>query len=155
MKLQSRLADPAETELLMEWRMRVLREVFELPEDTDLQALFQANLQYYEKELPSGGHEALWIEEAETGQIIGCGGLCYQWEMPSPDNPEGSCAYLMNVYIAPEKRGEGAGSFLVGELVRTARKHGAGKIYLETTDKGRPVYQKAGFTEMKNYLHLQ
>ena len=42
-------------------------------------------------------------------EIVGCGGICLYQEMPSPDNPSGGCAYLMNIYTRPEFRGQGVG----------------------------------------------
>ena len=35
-------------------------------------------------------------------EIIGCGGICYQSELPSPENLSGINGYLMNIYTLPE-----------------------------------------------------
>ena len=71
--------------LLLEWRMMVLREVFSLPESCDTGRLRESCRAYYEKELAAGGHVACfaWVD----GLIAGCGGMCLYDEIPSPENP--------------------------------------------------------------------
>lgn len=138
--------------LLMEWRIRVLREVFSIPEDTDAAPLEQANRQYYERHLQEKSHMACFAKDIETGEIIGCGGMCLYQEMPSPDNPRGGCAYLMNIYTCPEFRGQGVGRKIVGWLIQQAEKKGITKIYLETSVSGRSLYQEMGFSDMHSYM---
>jgi len=140
--------------LLMEWRMRVLREVFSIPEDADTARLERANRQYYERHLREDSHTACFARVKGTGTIIGCGGICYQAEMPSPDNRSGSCGYLMNVYTLPEYRKSGVGREVVKYLVQDAKCRGVEKIYLESSDPGRRLYQELGFSDMQGYMKL-
>ncbi|MCR5845528.1 MAG: GNAT family N-acetyltransferase [bacterium] len=142
-------------DLLMEWRERVLREVFELADDADIDELMDQNRSYYERHLPDGSHVAVLALDAERdGEPVGCGALCLYDEMPSPDNPTGLCAYLMNIYTVPSARKQGVAGVLVDWLVAYAHKAGAGKVYLETTDAARGIYAARGFIEMKDYLTL-
>ena len=101
--------------LLLSWREEVLRCVFSLPENADTSALMQANEAYYKSAVPSGTHIACFAQKG--GETIGCGGLCLHDEMPSPDNPSGRCAYLMNIYVREGHRGEGAGKKIVRYLI--------------------------------------
>lgn len=140
--------------LLMEWRMRVLREVFSIPEDTDTTLLESANLKYYEQHLHDDSHTACFARSKDTGKIIGCGGICYQEEMPSPDNHGGFCGYLMNIYTLPEYRGAGTGRAVVQFLIRDARERNVEKIYLESSGSGRRLYEELGFSEMQGYMKL-
>ena len=89
--------------------------------DRPLAELEAENRRYYQKELPQGGHIACFVYIGE--EIVGCGGMCLYHEMPSPDNPSGKCAYLMNVYVRPQFRGHGIASRLVRWLVEQAREH--------------------------------
>ena len=139
-------------ETLMHWRMEVLHHVFALPEDADTAELEQENRRYYEQQLPLGGHAACFARV--DGVIVGCGGVCFYDEMPSPDNPNGRCAYLMNVYCREAYRRKGVGRVIVRWLVGRALGQGIRKIYLETTDRGRKLYQSAGFEEMKDMMHI-
>ena len=88
------------------------------------------------------------------GQKVGCGGVCLYDEMPSPDNPTGHCAYLMNIYVRPELRGCGVARRIVRWLVGAALSRGIKKIYLETSEAGRILYEVFGFSDMKDMIHL-
>ncbi len=136
---------------LMAWRMEVLHHVFGIPEDDP--DMYASNLDYYKREIPCGGHIAVF---AEIGRArAGCGGLCLYREMPSPDNPGGRCGYLMNIYTREEYRRRGVGKAVVRRLADLARERGASKIYLESTGLGRPLYESLGFRDMENYMKLR
>lgn len=138
---------------LMLWREEVLREVFHIPSDAHIDALMEANRVYYAAALPTGEHVACFIQR--DGETLGCGGFCLQNELPSPDNDTGLCAYLMNIYVRPAFRGEGVGKSLVHWLIEKAKAQGAKKIYLETTQAGRPLYQHMQFEEMRDIMRLR
>ena len=143
----------SELDELMAWRMEVLHEVFGLPADADTSTLEQANRKYYRYALPRAEHIACFARY--DGQRVGCGGICLQQEMPSPDNPTGRCAYLMNIYIRSSYRRLHIGTALVNWLVEQAKRQRAGKIYLETSDAGRAMYRRLQFEEMKDIMKLQ
>lgn len=148
-----RQASVEELDKLMAWRMEVLGEVFAIPPGTDTSALQRANREYYLHALPKGEHIACFAETG--GETVGCGGICLQQEMPSPDNPTGLCAYLMNIYVRPAFRKQHVGTAIVLWLVEQARERGIGKIYLETSDTGRTMYRHLHFEEMKDMLKLR
>lgn len=147
-----RQASVWEIDTLMAWRMEVIREVFGLHDASAMPALEQANRAYYLRAIPAGEHIACLA--VADGQTVGCGGVCLQREMPSPDNPGGGCAYLMNIYVRPAWRRQHVGSQIVTWLVGEARRRGITKIYLETSDMGRTMYRHLGFEDMKNLLKL-
>lgn len=89
------------------------------------------------------------------GQPVACGSICLQEELPSPDNPSGRCAYLMNMYTRPAHRGKGIAGAVVDWVVDQAKRAGAGKIYLETTPAGRGVYERAGFVDLPAMMKLE
>ncbi len=135
---------------LILWRMEVLRCVFSIPEDADTQELEQRNRLYYARHLADGSHIAC-IALME-GEAVGCGGICLYEEMPSPDNPTGRCAYLMDIYVREPFRRKGAGRRIVDWLVERAHEQGITKIYLETTSSGRALYESSGFEDMKGMM---
>jgi len=146
-------ADVDELDELMAWRMEVLREVFFDSSANAVEQLEKANRQYYSSALRDGTHIACFARKDD--EIVGCGGVCLHTEMPSPDNASGRCAYLMNIYTRPRNRGRGVGGAVVDWLVGEARSRGAEKIYLEATAAGRPLYESAGFTDMRGYMQLR
>ncbi len=152
MEIQIRRADLADLEQLVTWRMEVLHEVFP-PSLCDYpEGLEEENRRYYQQALADGSHIACFAEA--DGDTIGCGGLCLHTEMPSPDNPNGQCAYLMNIYCRPAFRGQGIGSAVVRWLIDRAKERGAQRIYLETSGVGRPLYEGAGFVDFPDLMML-
>lgn len=152
MDIVIRQASIEELETLMEWRMEVLHHVFAIPKNENMKNLYIANQEYYQKSIPSGEHIAVFAEINK--ETVGCGGLCLYREMPSPDNPGGECAYLMNIYTREAYRRNGVGNGIVRWLVNYAKERGITKIYLETSECGRALYRKIGFRDMRNYMKL-
>lgn len=150
MNITIKKSEIEDIELLVKWRIEVLREVFEIPTERSLDELRDENEKYYLSELASGGHIACFAYL--DGKIIGCGGVCIYREMPSPDNLTGMCAYLMNIYTRPDYRKMGVGNKIVNWLIKRAEEKGITKIYLETSKAGEKLYRKIGFSDMKNIL---
>lgn len=153
MDIKIKKAALADIELLMQWRMTVLHEVFATPDSDPMLELAQANRLYYQAALPTEGHIACFAYAGNT--IIGCGGVCLYQEMPSPDNPTGGCAYLMNIYTCPEFRRQGIGRQVVAWLIQQAGQRGFTKIYLETSACGQPLYREMGFVDMQGYMQFK
>lgn len=134
-------------------RRSVIKEVFGSDDGEFLQNILTANRRYFEENVPAGRHIALFA--CENGEICGCGDICLHDELPSPDNLSGRCAYLMNIYVVPSRRGENIGRAIVERLIAVAKERNIGKIYLETTETARSFYRKSGFERIKNFLHLE
>ncbi len=153
MEIRIRQAELAELDLLMQWRMEVLHEVFPPSEYSFPEGLEEENRNYYEWALPAGQHIACFA--SADGEIVGCGGLCLYREMPSPDNPSGQCAYLMNIYCREPFRGQGVGESVIRWLVDRAKERQITKIYLETSKSARLLYERIGFCEMPDMMILE
>lgn len=134
---------------LMRWRTEVIEHVFGQEAD---ERLILANRQYYETHIADGSHYAV-VAEAD-GEGCGCGAVCFTDELPSPDNPSGRCAYLMNIYVREAFRKHGIAHKIVSHLIEESERRGCGKIYLETTDDGRPVYASLGFRDLPGIMKL-
>ncbi len=132
---------------LMRWREEVIRHVFGLEPDT---RLLEANCGYYSSHIADNSHLAFVAECG--GEECGCGAVCFSDELPSPDNPTGRCAYLMNIYVRENFREHGIAHMLVSRLLDEAKARGCEKIYLETTAEGRTVYLSLGFRDMPDMM---
>ena len=141
------LREIKDIDTLMAWRAEVIRNVF--GEDADTLLLY-ANRQYYLRHISDGSHIAFVasFDKVECG----CGAICLSDELPSPDNTSGKCAYLMNIYVREVFRKHGIAHKIVVRLIEEAKKHNCGKIYLETTADGKPVYTSLGFREMADMM---
>ena len=137
-------------EELMRWRAEVIENVFG---ETPSASLLLANREYYEKHVPEGTHIA--FKAMYDGVEAGSGSLCLTDELPSPDNPSGHCAYLMNIYVRQPYREHGIGHAIVKRLLEEAQKRGCEKVYLETTAEGRGVYESLGFLDMPDMMKLK
>lgn len=138
---------------LLRWRGEVLKEVFGTKADAEL---LKANARYYDFHEADGSHVALEAKlpsniEGEY-QSVGCGGICFSEELPTPSNPTGRCAHIMNVYVRKSFRNSGVGGHLLRALVDLAKFRGCGKIMLETTDETRNFYHELGFKETESVL---
>lgn len=132
---------------LMRWREEVIDHVFGLRPSA---LLLRANRGYYESHISDGSHFA--VVAKTDGEECGCGGVCFTDELPSPDNPSGRCAYLMNIYVREPYRQHGVAHSIVARLIEESKKRECGKIYLETTADGRPVYLSLGFRDFPDIM---
>lgn len=132
---------------LMDWRAEVIRNVF--GEEPD-QRLLETNRRYYISHIPDKTHIAFIASYDDND--CGCGAICLTDELPSPDNPSGRCAYLMNIYVREAFRNHGIAHKIVSRLLQEAKNRECGKIYLETTADGKPVYTSLGFRDMADMM---
>ncbi len=73
---------------------------------------------------------------------------------PLPSCPNGKIAELLNVYTIEEYRRHGYAERLLRLLIEELKTRDVGKIILEYTDAGFPVYQKLGFVVTENHMKL-
>ena len=135
---------------LMSWRQEVIETVFD---QQPSEQLLKANKEYYRRHIEDGSHWA--IEAFNDGEEAGCGSVCITDELPSPDNPSGHCAYIMNIYVREKYREHGIGHAIVKRLIQEAKSRNCRKIYLETTEVGRGVYESLGFQDMPDMMKLK
>ncbi len=132
---------------LMSWRKEVIEHVFGQTPD---EKLLLANRQFYDKHIADGTHYALVVEY--DNEECGCGAVCFTEELPSPDNSTGRCGYIMNIYVREPFRKHGLAHEIVKHLIEESQRRGCGKIYLETTEDGKPVYSSLGFKDMPDMM---
>lgn len=149
MKIHIRKADISQLDVIIEWRIKVLKEVFFLPDDYDMTLLYNESRCYYKKNLLNEMHTTVFAYNGNN--IIGCGSICYQNELPSPDNLNGKCGYLMNIYTIPEYRKKGVGKKIVEFLTQDARSRNICKLSLESSSLGEKLYLSTGFKKNSSF----
>lgn len=150
-RIRIRELDAAAIDEALAWRMEVLDTVFAADEPWPHEELREANAAFLEEHL---GSDLVYGIASIDGEDIGSGALCIQPELPSPDNPRGLAAYVMNIYTRKSHRGIGVGHAMVTWLISKAEELGIEKIYLETTDEGYPLYEGLGFIPMESMMKL-
>lgn len=83
----------------------------------------------------------------DNDKIVGTSGICFYTIPPSFKNVTGKNAYIMNMYTIPGYRSRGIANELFQSVVKEAKNRGCGKITLNATDMGRPLYLKNGFVD--------
>lgn len=150
--IEFRKAGPDDIEMLVEMRAEVLRDVFSLPAGYDMSAIRSESRKYYMESLADGSHTACLAYDGH--HVAGCGAICFYRVMPSVLNAGGLCAQIMNMYMRPEYRRRGVASRILRILVDEAAARGVERINLETTEAGREVYRRFGFTQQKDEMEL-
>jgi len=107
---------------------------------------------YFSSALPSGRHYGIVAEV--DGKVVACGGMVYLERPPYQGNLLGREAYLMNMYTLPAWRRQGAGTAIVGELLKHARREGVRRVVLDAEVHARPIYKKAGFRPNTEGMHI-
>lgn len=139
-------------DLLTRTRIEVLRAANKLSDDIDMSEVEKQSYNYYLRALADGTHTAYLVFDDET--FIGAGGVSYYRVMPTYHNPSGKKAYIMNMYTKEEYRRKGIAYKTLDLLIQDARAKDIMAISLETTDMGRPLYEKYGFSKMSDEMEL-
>ncbi len=114
--------------------------------------IYKNTRKYYEEHLSSDDHMMYLV--LCDGAVAACGGAYTYQELPSYKNVTGKCGRIVNIYTKPEYRQKGIATALLKYLIDKLRAAGMEKIYLRTTKIGRSVYEKIGFSEMKDCMEL-
>ena len=139
--------------ILVSTRVEVLKAANLLDDSTDMSRVENESYNYYKKALSNNTHTAFLVYDEE--KIIGAGGVSYYQVMPTYHNPTGEKAYIMNIYTSPDYRRKGIAYKTLDLLVKDAKSRGTIEITLESTDMGRPLYEKYGFKDMSSEMKLQ
>ena len=152
MSIEYKWATPDMIDLLVSTRIEVLRAANLLSENVDMSEVTAHSEAYYRDALSDATHTAILAFDGDA--LVGAGGVSYYRVMPTFHNPTGRCAYIMNMYVRPAYRRRGIATAMLDLLVADARRHGAGRIGLEATNMGRPLYEKYGFIRAEGEMEL-
>ena len=152
MNLIYKKATIEDIDILTETRIEVLKAANKLSDDADMSEVKEQSYNYYKKALRDGTHIAYLV--FDKSRFAGAGGVSFFQVMPTYHNPSGKKAYIMNMYTSPEYRRKGIAYKVLDMLVKDAKSMGILAISLEATVMGLPLYEKYGFTKMKNEMEF-
>lgn len=138
--------------LLVETRIKILRAANGLDDSVDMTLVEKASRTYYEKSLADSSHVAYLVFDGP--HFVGAGGVSFYQVMPTYHNPTGQKAYIMNLYTDPNYRRHGIATRTLRLLIDEAYERGVSHISLDSTEMGRPLYEKYGFVPMLNEMQL-
>jgi GNAT superfamily N-acetyltransferase len=140
----------SDAEKLAEIRSVFLKELNNVLSEEDRMMIEQANLTYFKKAL-SDRTFVSWIA-LDNEEIIATSGLSFSEVPPFFPITDGKVAYIMNMITFPEYRNQGIGTALFKRIVEEAKQLGYKKITLNTSEMGRPLYEKYGFKDENNVM---
>ena len=145
-RINYRRANIDDIEVLIDYRVRFLNELYNHPEDDETEILRKALREYFSEAIPSNDFIA-WLAEY-NGKIIGTSGMVV-WQMPARYGglESGKLGYILNLYIIPEARRKGICTRLLNELIEEAKSLGLTYLHLHASEDGINIYRKAGFAE--------
>lgn len=152
MEFEIRRAKHSDSENLAELRIALLQEVGNIKNKDEMEIVREANKQYYEEYLNNGNYIS-FIAEYE-GKVIGTIGLIMITRPPYLHNLSGIDGYIMNVYTTPHNRGKGVATALLDHCIEFATSNNVGRMILNASVEGRPVYEKRGFKLRSSAMEL-
>ena len=151
-KFEYKRATMEDIDEMVRTRIIVLRAANKLSDDEDMSVVEEESKAYYRRVLETGEHIAYLVYD--NGAFVGAGGVSFYQVMSTYHNPTGKKTYIMNMYTAPEYRRQGIAIHTLDLLVKDVRKQGVLQIALETTEMGRPLYEKYGFLKIEDEMEL-
>lgn len=145
-KINFRRANADDVEILVDYRVRCLNEVYNHAEDGATQIIRKELREYFSEAIPSNDFIA-WLAEYK-GEIIATSGMVV-WRIPARYGglESGKLGYILNLYSVPEVRRRGICTRLLTELIKEAKSLGLRYLHLHASEEGINIYRKKGFVE--------
>ena len=143
-RINYRRANIDDIEVLIDYRVRFLNELYNHVEDEETEILRKTLREYFSEVIPSDDFIA-WLAE-HSGKIIATSEMVV-WQMPARYGglESGKLGYILNLYTIPEARRKGICTRLLNELIKEAKSLGLRYLHLHTSEDGINIYRKAGF----------
>ena len=135
---------------LIDWRMEALQSECEEFTEADKERMREESRSYFLRQIPTGNHYA--VLASPGGEAVGCGALNFYSTMPTPENPTGACADLVNLYVRPTHRGQGIATAIIDHLKEIARRVGVTRIYIHTREAARSLMCHEGFVNVDGVM---
>ncbi len=132
-------------------RLSLFRELGEIHASTDISELREVTKNYY---LLHINRDLISFGVTEKGNVVSTGAVCLFDRIPYIENLRGREGYVLNIYTTPEYRGKGYAGRLTEKIIEYARKNKIKRLWLNSSNAGRGVYEKYGFIEKDNEMEL-
>ena len=149
-----RVAGPADVAALVETRVALFDEIGQgSPAGAERDA-FRVACREILGELLLDGRGTAWVAVDAGSGVQGAAILLEFPRLPSPLRLRALEGYVLNVWVAPQARRRGIATALVAAAVAEARRRGHARIRLHSTEEGRRVYERLGFSGRTNEMEL-
>lgn len=125
-----------------------------LPEGYD--EMYAQCVRYFEEAVAERSYEG-WLIADKSGKVVAGGGLLLRRIAPFPLENGLSCpsekqAHILNMFTETEYRRFGLAKLLMDTMLGWCRAEVIGHVTLNASSVGKPLYEKLGFTEVKNFM---
>ena len=142
----------ADLELLTQQRLAFLAERTATPRDEVIDRLTVPTRRYFAERFAA---QRLWCWFAEDAQgVAGAVAFVINDIPPRPSDLRVLEAHVLNMFVAPARRGAGVGRRLLTAGVAAAAARGVRLVVLHATDDGRPLYRSLGFEPHPDWMEL-
>ena len=138
---------------LVQNRVEMLKEVYELAPEEDVSVLTQTTADFYKKHLADDSHVAYFAVD-EAGEVAATGGITFFALMPTPEDETGKRAFIMNLRTYANHRRQGLGTLILDALVNEAKQRNVTNIQIEASKMGEKLYSHYGFAPMTYVMYL-
>ncbi len=149
-----RVADTGDIPALSSLHRRMFTEIWEqrgVPTDLSaMERLEEAYAEKLEKQFADGSCRG-WVI-CRDDRIVSCGAVSTCRYVPVPHDPSSTVAFLHSVYTDEAFRGRGLARRITQEAIDYCRKSGIKRLYLFSSDAGRPVYEVSGFVPVDTMM---
>lgn len=148
-----RRATAADVPVLLDMRLAFDREILGGDLPPDRVGPHRAQVEDYLATRIGADHYRVWVA-LDRGRVVAMAGLVVVDRPPHPRSRRNGEGFIVNVYTLPRWRGRGLGRAVMDALVADARALLLRRVYLRTSDAGRPLYAGMGFRDPGTYLSL-
>lgn len=142
--MEIRPATDDDLDALIALRLAFIAEVRAVaPEDFD-EAFLEATRAFV-ADLVGQGRLHSWFALDAAGRPVGVVSVIVNDAPPLPEVLARAEGYVVNMYVEPEARSQGVGRALLGAAHTAGPSLGLRRLYLYTTDDGRPLYESLGY----------
>jgi len=118
-----------------------------VPENVDLD---KALKDFYTRNLAAGTYVS-WLA-FDGDKIVGTSGMSFAEKPPYSTCTTGKLGILSSMYTDPDYRRKGIATELLDRVVKEAKDHGCGTIYITASDMGVKLYESYGFKHNGNFM---
>lgn len=148
--MELRKAELRDIEALVDNRLEFVCSIREIENRDE----FRKHTKEYMKKHLEGDSLVAFIA-LDNGKIVSSCILCIYETLPIPSCISGKAGLLLNVYTLKDYRYQGLAYRLLMKLIKEAKSMGVGKIQLDYTDDGYPLYKKIGFEKLDREMVLK
>jgi GNAT superfamily N-acetyltransferase len=125
-----------------------------LPEGYE--AMYEQCVRYFEEAVADNSYLG-WLVAIDSGQVVAGGGLLLRRIAPFPMLSGLACpsekqAHILNMFTETEYRRYGLAKLLMKTILGWCTEEGIGSVTLNASTAGKPLYEKLGFAEVRNFM---